>query len=127
MRFLIANILILPLMLVLPILLQVWLCKREGKWLGLILPALSLVMSLLFCLSMADFSRGEITLEEDGQIIEQQVIEREPIGGGDLLGLGMVFLVFNIPTIVHGAIYLHYRSKREVREEIRRMSVQDLE
>ena len=44
---------LLPLALV--VALQVWLC-RKGKWLGLILPAITLAMSLMICLSVVGFS-----------------------------------------------------------------------
>ena len=36
--------------------LQVWLCRRDRQWLGLILPALTLVLSLTVCLGALAFS-----------------------------------------------------------------------
>ncbi len=61
-----AGLIALPLMLLslllpvaLAVALQVWLCKRRSRWLGLILPGLTLLASLLILLSMAAFTRWE--------------------------------------------------------------------
>ena len=63
------------------VVLQVWLC-RKGKRLGLILPALSLLLSLLIAGSMAAFSMVNaagsgvtIGLDENGEVVERQVSE----------------------------------------------------
>ena len=59
-----AGLIALPLMLLslllpvaLAVALQVWLCKRRSRWLGLILPGLTLLASLLILLSMAAFTQ----------------------------------------------------------------------
>ena len=58
------------------VVLQVWLC-RKGKWLGVILPVLSLLLSLLLVFSMGTFQavgRGGssvITYSENGQTIQE--------------------------------------------------------
>ena len=63
------------------IVLQMWLCKRSLK-LGLILPALSLALSLLLVFGVAAFSAlngqtfgGSMTLEQSGQVIQETVYE----------------------------------------------------
>lgn len=63
------------------VVLQVWLC-RKSKRLGLILPALSLLLSLLIAGSMAAFSMVNaagsgvtIGLDENGEVVERQVSE----------------------------------------------------
>ena len=62
------------------IVLQVWLCKKSLK-LGLVLPGLSLALSLLLVCSVAAFSRinslgsGGMTLEQNGQVVEQTITE----------------------------------------------------
>ena len=64
------------------ILLQLWLCKKSLK-LGLILPVLSLALSLLLVLGSAAFFRlnfssgygGSLVLQEEGQVIQEQVYE----------------------------------------------------
>ena len=64
---------LLPLALV--VALQVWLC-RKGKWLGLILPAITLAMSLMICLSVVGFSAvtggGSVQVTDGhGNIVEE--------------------------------------------------------
>lgn len=122
--------LILPAALV--ILLQVWLCKK-GKWLGLILPGLTLAFSLVLALSIAAFSRLETgsirILDEHGNIVQQIEPEHHHIEAfpAALLSAAGIFLVFNVPTAVLGGIWLHYRNKSEWKEDLRRMNIQDLE
>ena len=53
-QLLIALIsILLPVALV--VALQVWLCKRKTRWLGLILPVLSFLLSLLLVFSLGAF------------------------------------------------------------------------
>ena len=40
---------------------------------------------------------------------------------------GVLFLVNNIPTIVLGGIWLHYRNRRDFHDELKKMNIQDLE
>ena len=60
---------LLPVALV--VALQVWLCRRKTRWLGLILPGLSFLFSLLLVFSVGAFglinqggSVGTLTLED---------------------------------------------------------------
>ncbi len=70
---------LLPVALI--IALQVWLCKRRNRWLGLILPVLSLLFSFLMVFSYATFGQaveggsGTLVLEENGQVVERQETE----------------------------------------------------
>lgn len=122
---------LLPLALV--VALQVWLC-RKGKRLGLILPAITLAISLLFCLSVVSFSRvaggGAVRVtDEHGNIVEEyhQEEEHHQLQPGDLAMVGGVFLVFNIPTLALGGIWLYYKNRREWKDDLKRMNIQDLE
>ena len=101
---------LLPLALV--VALQVWLC-RKGKWLGLILPAITLAMSLMICLSVVGFSAvtggGSVQVTDGhGNIVEEYHREEEhhQLQPADLAMVGGVFLVFNVPTLVLGGIWL---------------------
>ena len=147
---------LLPVALV--VALQVWLCRRKNRWLGLILPVLSLLFSLLLVFSITAFTgmsagSGGTVVEENGQVIQETVTEngittvydgqgnvlakyRESSGhhGGDhaymgrtILSVGLLFLLANIPTVVLGGIWLHYRNRRDFQDEFRRMNIQDLE
>ena len=86
--------------------LQVWLCRKSLR-LGLILPGLSLAISLL------------ITL----------IIVFNMVGAGprNLIVLALVLLVCNIPTVVYGGIWLHYKCRKETLDDLKRMRIEDLE
>ena len=81
---------LLPVALV--VALQVWLCKRKNRWLGLILPGLSLL-----------------------------------VGAETFALMGVNFLINNIPTVVLGGIWLHYKNRRDFQSELNKMNIQDLE
>lgn len=120
---------LLPVALVLA--LQVWLCKKGGK-LGLILPGLTLALSLVMCLSFAGFStRGTLTMtsyDQHGNIVEEHHQEvRHPIETAEAAALGGMFLVSNIPTVVFGGIWLYYRNRREWKDDLKKMKIEDLE
>ena len=63
---------LLPVALV--VALQVWLCKRKTRWLGLILPGLSFCSAFYWCSAwrlwpnQSEGSVGSLTLEENGQV-----------------------------------------------------------
>ena len=150
--------------------LQVWLCRKSLR-LGLILPALSLLFSLVLVFSLAAFGQmntfgggGSLVLEEDGQVVQESIyrdgmvyvydgegnlIEEYPdpnaqqaqeasgdrnplqqtVGGvslGAILVLGVLFLVCNIPTLIFGGIWLHFKNRRDLREDMKRMRIEDL-
>ena len=150
---------LLPVALV--VALQVWLCRRKTRWLGLILPGLSFLFSLLLVFSVGAFglinqggSVGTLTLEENGQVIQQTITENGMIttydGEGNILdqypdpdaqekqeaqeeifrrllpSAVLLFLVGNIPTVVLGGIWLHYKNRRDFQDEIKKMNIQDL-
>ena len=150
---------LLPVALV--VALQVWLCRRKTRWLGLILPGLSFLFSLLLVFSVGAFglinqggSVGTLTLEENGQVIQQTITENGMTtvydGEGNILdqypapdaqekqeaqeeifrrllpSAVLLFLVGNIPTVVLGGIWLHYKNRRDFQDEIKKMNIQDL-
>lgn len=142
---------LLPVALV--VALQVWLCRRKTRWLGLILPGLSLLFSLLMVFSIAAFGSGgggSMTVTEDGQVVEQtetkngmttvydgegNVIDQYPAPNTQpdrsplevAAPVVAVFLIGNIPTVVLGGIWLHYKNRRDFQDEIKKMNIQDLE
>ena len=146
---------LLPVALV--IALQVWLCKRRNRWLGLILPGLSFLFSLLLVFSFGAFGlmtssvSGGATLEENGRVVEQTVVEDGMVtvydGEGNIVeqypdpnaresqsrssleavvAMGGIFLVCSIPTVLLGGIWLHYKNRRDFQDEMRKMNIQDL-
>ena len=135
-------ILLLPIALL--VALQVWLCRKSAK-LGLILPGLSLALSLLMVFSMGAFTtvRGGVIEGGANQVVPAQeenytnVPAQEGVPRGErektqfhpegLIAAGVVFLVSNIPTAVFGGIWLHYKGRRDTLEDLKRMQIEDLE
>ena len=89
------------------IILQVFLSRRESPWPGLVLPGLSLLLSLIPLLNVA-------VLPGSG-------------AGNVLTALLLVFLLYNIPTLVLLVIYFACRGKYRRRREMDKMNAQDLE
>jgi len=128
---------ILPLALL--IILQVWLCTKGGK-LGLILPILSFVLSLILCIGIGTFSlfgtgggsyiettdpvTGEVIWEEHHNVDHHNTTY---ITAGALGSLAVLFLVSNIPTVVFGGIWKVCGKDREIQSDLKRMQVEDLE
>ena len=115
--------------------LQVWLCKRSPK-MGLILPGVSLALSLLLTLSMASFStltvragntlvspvEGGVAPAQEGVAVQEKT-EFHPEA---LVVAGVLFLVGNIPTAVFGGIWLHYKGQKDTSEALKKMRIEDL-
>ncbi|MTI70528.1 MAG: hypothetical protein FH751_09790 [Firmicutes bacterium] len=70
------------------ILLQIFLCKRKNKWLGLIIPIISFVFSILWILGIPYYlSMSALTLK-----------------------IIIVFIIANIPTAIFLTIYFIVRN-----------------
>ena len=130
--------------------LQVWLCRKNVK-LGLILPGISLALSLMLVLSVGAFStnsggvvtgganyagpNGQEVPAQEEDYVETPAQEGVPRGEREktqihpraLMAVGVVFLVTNIPTAVFGGIWLHYKGRRDTLEDLKRMRIEDLE
>lgn len=86
---------------------QVFLSNKKSKILGLVLPAITFIYSLIVVLGLAAF---------------------ETMSGGEVFGLiASTFLLTNIPTIILIAIYIASREKIKRNKEIEKMNIQDLE
>lgn len=135
---LIIYLFVLMLPIALLVALQVWLCRKSTR-LGLILPGISLALSLLLTLSLAGFGavRGGIVtgganyVGPNGQEVPAQTGAEERVEvefhPRTLIVAGVVFLVSNIPTAVFGGIWLHYKGRRDTLEDLKRMQIEDLE
>ena len=85
--------------------LQVVLCKKESKYLGLILPTISFIGSLPVVFSWAFIPNA---------------------GVGQWIGFVYNFLVANILTIVLLLIYFGSKSREKKNKELRKSKIQDL-
>jgi hypothetical protein len=88
------------------IILQIFLSKRENKWLGLILPMISFLFSIMSVFTVIVFF---------GKSSDQNIMQ-----------FIMLFLVYNIPTIILLVIYFACREKFKKKKEIDKMNIQDL-
>jgi len=88
------------------VILQIYLSKRENKWIGIILPIINIIFSIMAVLGLTAFLNQSIA-----QSIMQFV---------------MVFLVGNIPTVILIIIYFDCREKFKKRKELDKMNIKDL-
>jgi len=102
------------------VLLQLFLAKQEGRWLGLLLPAMTFMISILLVIYTVSYPRGRAftqSTSEDGTIVLHE-IKGPSQDLGTLAGKTVGSLViFNIPTGVLAAIYAVHRDKRRQRPE----------
>ena len=120
--------------------LQVWLCRKSVK-MGLILPGITLALSLLLTLSLAAFglargvvigggvnyvsASGQEIPAQEGPVVQERVeMDFHP---KTLIAAGVVFLLTNIPTALFGGIWLHYKGRQDTYEDLKRMRIEDLE
>jgi len=129
---LVAGVFMMLVPIALLVVLQVWLCRKGGR-LGLILPVLSLLVSLLLVFSMAGFQTvstgGSHLVDETGQTVQEYEPEpvRSQLTPGAVWAIAGLFLVANIPTVVYGGIWLHYKNRRDFQNDLQKMRIEDLE
>jgi chromate transport protein ChrA len=120
--------------------LQVFLSKRDNKWLGLVLPAIGVITAFVIVFSMVAFtgrtSEGVHEIDQYGNVINSHYVTTTDFDFTTLVMTGLNFLLFNIPTAVLLLIYFACRESVKKRmadesesqnKEIERMSIQDLE
>ena len=86
--------------------LQYVLSKSESKWLGLIIPAISVMYSIIMVCGLVYY---------DGMKMSQMIFS-----------VASVFLMANIPTAVLLAIYLAVRRGKRKYKEMDKMNIKDL-
>lgn len=121
------------------IFLQIFLSKKESVWLGLVLPVITFLFSLvtisLMVLQTTIVTTGETVTEWiDGTAVTEEITEAPPAASGQnanasaaVSGIIVTFLYLNIPTVILLVIYLACRGKQKKLRELEKMSAQDLE
>ena len=110
------------------VVLQIFLSKKDSRWPGLILPALTFLTSLAGVAGAVFYSStsSTMTIVENGVIIEQS-----SSSAVDILGsaprIVFLFVLFNISTAILLAIYAACRGSHKKKRALEKMSVQDLE
>ena len=103
--YVVTNILLVLVFGVGAILLQIFLSRRQSRWPGLILPALTLLYSLAMVLHVAN--TGDLA--------------------SALLAMGITFLLGNLLTLILLVIYAACREKYRKKKQMEKMDIQDLE
>lgn len=102
MKLVAVNFVIAILFLVLPLIGQILICKYIKGRSGLILPALSFIISIIYMLNIIDFD-----------------------GNGWLVVL-TTLLIANIPTLIFYLIYKYYNQKEKEKDELDKMEIMDM-
>ncbi|MCL2084676.1 MAG: hypothetical protein FWH06_05415 [Oscillospiraceae bacterium] len=113
------------------IILQIYLSKNRNKWLGLILPIISVVVSLSMIFGMAGMMMIRTEIYADGQMVIAEPTAAPGREQGSIIPfipqVTMVFLLSNIPTALLLLIYFSCRGRFKEQREINKMKIQDLE
>ncbi len=95
-------IIVYPLLLVIPVLLQIYLSKRENKYLGWILPIIFFLSGSFLFLNIAQ------------------------MGPENLMNVIIASIIFYFPTVLMIGIYKFIRKNYKNKSEIDKMNIQDL-
>lgn len=126
-------IIVLLLLLAGSIWLQIFLCKMKNKWLGLIIPLICFMVSIIIIFSLSMYTNTQITSVTktiNGVVVADKAItpqSEKPSMLSMLAAVIPLFIILNIPTLVFLAIYYACREKLKLRNELDKMNVQDLE
>ena len=96
-----ANSVIAILILFVPLILQILICKYIKGRAGLILPGLSFIISIIYMLNIAD----------DGNL---------------WMAVLTTMVIANIPTIIYYLIYRYYDNKEKQKDELDKMEIMDM-
>ncbi len=102
--------------------LQIFMSKKQSKWLGLILPVITALFSIMVVLGLVPFTT-QFTVQSGKTIFNAVQIPKVSF----LLTALYVFALCNIPTAILFGIYYACREEIKKNREIEKMNVQDLE
>ena len=92
---------------VLPLIIQIIICKNtKGPW-GLIIPILSFRSTIAWYI-------GQVSFDAYGD--NQVTIP------GFIVGL----IIANIPTMIHYLVYIYYKNKKKEKDELDKMEIMDM-
>lgn len=96
-----ANSVITILILFVPLILQILICKYIKGRAGLILPGLSFIISIIYMLNILD-------------------------DGNWWMAVLTTMVIANIPTIIYYLIYRYYDNKEKQKDELDKMEIMDM-
>jgi len=134
------NLLILLLILGGVIWLQIYFSKQENKWLGLILPIILFLFSIMIVLSISAFwtltdvetlETTETVSEMTNEVIVTENTFMNQVEDSNTIQMIatiiLIFLLSNIPTVILLLIYFGERKKLNKGIELEKMNVLDLD
>ncbi|ERT64735.1 hypothetical protein [Peptoniphilus sp. BV3AC2] len=107
MKFTLIFFIIYLLLGALVVYLQIYFSKMKSRWIGLILPGLTLIYSIIIVLNIVEPSVDISTTQRIAMVLS-------------------AFITSNIPTIILLAIYAAVRQKLKRKSEIDKMNIKDL-
>lgn len=112
--------------------LQIFLSKKQSKWLGLVIPLVCIIFSIIAVLGVATYSTSSLTeqyISESGEIVNNVInsTSNRSDTPSIIITVISIFLLYNIPTVFFLAIYFACREKLRRCKEIEKMNIQDLE
>ena len=94
-------------LVVIPLIIQIIVCKNtKGSW-GLIIPVLSFINSFLLVFGQWSFD---------------SIAQEQGTGASFILSL----LIVNIPTLIYFLIHLYYKNKKNKKDELDKMEIMDM-
>ncbi|XMB67043.1 hypothetical protein RI065_00570 [Mycoplasmatota bacterium zrk1] len=116
--------------IVITIFLQIFLSKRRNKWVGLILPSITLCIAILAAVSTPVYyshTTEEQSINENGESVTEVIEYTSDTPIGDIVfTLITTFVLFNVPTIILVGIYIACRERFKKNLEIEKMNIIDL-
>ena len=106
------NALITLALLVGIVLLQIFLSRRESRWPGLVIPSFPFLFSLCVTFGAALYAYIPTEHQSFGDILVPTLL---------------LFLMYNIPTLVLLGIYFACREKYSRKKQLDKMNIQDLD
>lgn len=129
------GILIIIILITGIVLLQIFLSKRQSKWLGLVLPGINFIFSLFAAMNLAVFTNTKTqsvqTISEDGKVVNEIINHVQSTGSNTnwasaVISVLMILIICNIPTGILLAIYAACREQLRKNHELEKMNIQDL-
>lgn len=106
------------------IVLQVFLSKRENKFVGLIIPIVQFLLATL--VTVSNFMYGSLTATSSYPA-ETIIMTPAEVTTGATIALALLFVLANIPTIISLLIYFVCRQSMRRKKQLDKLNVQDLD
>lgn len=129
MTYAVAQFVIIIILILASFFAEVILSKKSNKWLGLIIPFVGFLISILLLIAYINWEPASMKIEDyNGSTL----IHSFEISGNILpsstkiINCVILFVLLNIPTMIHLIIYAGFRKKMVSNAAINKMKLGDL-